>query len=179
MFQNHTKIIASIGAALLLLSAGATAFFFYLVQEEKAAYREMVVEREIVKTRQASLKKLLETLTETKDDRETLTTRILKDQEVIDFLALVESVGKEQNVTLETESLTVQPINDAFESLVINLSVTGSYASVVHVLKLLEQVPYQSGIQKVTLARDVEREEDSANEWKGTFEIVVTKFKKV
>ena len=179
MFDSNSKIIAAIGILLLLLSVSAFIFFIHTVNEKKAYYQEKLNEQGVLQAHEESLKKLSETLDISKEDRETLMTRILEEDGVIDFLYLVESAGKEQGVILKTESLTVAPVNETFEKLIINLSVSGEYASVIQVLKLLEQIPYQSEIKKATIGRDKDREGQSQGSWKGIFELSVTKFKKV
>ncbi len=179
MFQSNSKIIAAIGALTLLLSVSVCIFFMYTVNEKKSHYQEKLNEQDVLKAHEESLKKLSETLEETRNDRETLMTRILEEDGVIDFLYLIESAGKEQGVVLKTESLTVTPVNETFEKLIINLSVSGEYVSVLHVLKLLEQILYQSEINKATIGRDEGRGGASQGLWRGTFELSVTKFKKV
>ena len=175
MFHINTKIIATFGILLFMVSVGACALFFYKVSEQKTLLQSKVSERAVAKAHQESLSDLMKTLENTKTERESLISRILGENGVVDFLTLIESIEKEQNVTLKTDSLTVEPISDMFERLVVNISVTGSYASVVHVLKLLEQLPYQSAIRKTNIGREGKTEEV----WKGVFELSVTKFKKI
>ena len=174
MFHINTKIIATIGGVLLLASVGACVLFFYTVTEQRVLLQNKVSERAIAKARHSSLTELTKTLEDTKSARESLISRILSENGVVDFLTLIESIEKEQGVQIKTDSLTVEPISEVFEKLVINISVSGSYASVVQVLKLLEHLPYQSSIRKTSIGR----EERSTDVWKGMFEISVTKFKK-
>ena len=175
MFHINTKIIAALGGVLLIVSVGACVLFFYRVTEQRVLLQNKVSERAVAKARQSSLTELTKTLEDTKVARESLISRILSENGVVDFLTLIESIEKEQGVEIKTDSLTVEPISEVFEKLVVNISVTGSYTSVVHVLKLLEHLPYQSSLRKVSIGR----EDRSANVWKGMFELSVTKFKKI
>lgn len=174
MFHINTKIIATFGFLLLVVSVVACVLFFYKVSEQKTLLQNKVSERAVARAHQESLTELVKILEDTKVERESLISRILGENGVVDFLTLIESIEKEQNVTLKTDSLTVEPISDIFERLVINISVTGSYSSVVHVLKLLEQLPYQSTIRKTNIGREGKTDDV----WKGIFELSVTKFKK-
>lgn len=175
MIQKRTKIVASIGAAFLIASIGAYVFFFLSVSNHKKQFVAEGIARAEAKSRHESLSALMRTLEETQTDRQNLFTRILTEEDVIDLLALIESVGNEQGVELTTNSLTVAPINDTFETLVVDLDVKGSYASVVHVLKLMEQLPYQSSVTNVQVVRE---SEEGGPGWRSTYEVRVTKFKK-
>lgn len=179
MLHTNTKIIAVTGVLLLVLSAGACAYFFHMVTEQKALLQSKVVEKAVMKSHQESLDTLLDTLASSKTYRESLISRIFHEEEVIDFLALVESIGREQGVALKTDSLIIEPVNEVFEKLVISISVEGSYASVTQVLKIFELLPYQSLIRKATIGRDMKKENESVDAWKGSFELSVTKFKKI
>ena len=94
---------------------------------------------------------------------------MLKDEEVINFLATIEELGREQHVELKTSRLQVDGIDDTFEELVVEITITGSYDSVLHMLSLFETFPYQSYVSIFT---------DNQVSWSGNFTIHVTKFKK-
>src|SRR5690606_5770932 len=100
-------------------------------------------------------------------------SRILEEEEVINFLALVETLGKEQGVELTTSALTVQPLDNVFEYLVMNVQIKGGYESVTHLIALFENLPYQSTLGKLQIRRE------EGGVWIAQFELRVTKFKKV
>jgi hypothetical protein len=175
MVQKRTKIIAGIGAAFFIACAAAYALFFFVVSNHKEQFVAQSVERAEAKSRHETLSALMRTLDDTQEARKELFTRILKEEDVIDLLALIESIGNEQGVTLKTNSLTVEPIDATFEALVVDLNVEGTYASVIHVLKLMEHLPYQASVTKVQLLRE---QPENGPFWKSTYEVRVTKFKK-
>jgi len=176
MLHKSTKIIAAISGIIFIVSVGAWARFLYKVVEQKSVFAERNIEYAQEKSHQKALETLAHTLDDTKSARESLNTRILKDDSVIDLLALIESIGKEQGIELSTNSLSVQPIDDIFETLVINVSVKGPYDSVIYMLKLLEHIPYQASVEKVQVGKEGEV---SNAVWNGQFEVKVTKFKKI
>ena len=176
MLHKSTKIIAIIGGLFFTASVITCLVFFSIVEKEKAEYIARSTERAQAKANEASLDSLIATLAKTEEARKSLRTRIIEEEEVIDLLAQIESLGKEQRTKLTTNSLTVQPINETFETLVIQLTVEGSYGSVMQVLKLLEQLPYQSSVNKVRVAL---MEGEGGSLWQGAYEVRVTKFKKI
>ncbi len=173
MLGKHTKVIATIGIAFFVMSVAICVIFFVIITQKKNSFHERSIERAETKARIESLDTLKKTMEATKDAREYIFSRILNEEEVIDFLALTESLGKEQGVTLTTDSLTVSPLNKTFETLDIGVTARGSYEGVMNVLRLFEQLPYQAVISGVTINND------GGEEWVSTFKVQVTKFKKI
>ena len=126
-------------------------------------------------TQQSRLSVVEDLLRNTETESAQLSSLVLTDEGVVDFLALIESMGTEQNVRLETLSLNVAPVKDQFEELQINLSAQGSEQGVFNVLQLLESLPYKSSVEKVTLSQI---DGGSVPKWQATFSLNVTKFKK-
>lgn len=176
MLHKNTKILVAISAIIFVVSVAACIAFFWIVSKQKAEYAGLLLERAQAQVHQEALQSLVRTLDDTKQERSSLLSRVLKDDEVINFLALIETLGKEQGVTLTTNSLNVLPGNGTFETLVVNIGVEGSYEEVSYIIRLLEQLPYQSTVNNVKMSRDSEGE---ASLWKGSFEVKVTKLKKI
>lgn len=176
MFHRSTKVIATLGILFFLASVVVCGAFYYMVAKQKMLYTELAVEQVQNQAHQESLKTLMDTLEATNEERTSLVSRILKDEDVIDLLALIEALGKEQGVTLTTNSLNIEPINEVFESVAISVEVHGSYEAIMHLVKTLEHLPYQSMLRKVQIDRKNEKE---SAEWAGALEVTVTKFKKI
>ena len=172
MIRKSTKIITTVRMLTLFTSVVIYTVFLGVVANQKETHIDLAKERIETKAHQESLQKLMETLEETEGERAALLTRFIKEEDVIDVLSLVESLGNEQGVIFTTNSLNVVPINDALESLVISMKVEGNYVRVHKVLSLLEHLPYQAIITKAQI------QESTDDEWVGVFEIQITKFKK-
>lgn len=155
-------------------AVSAYVFFFFSVEKQKEKFIAERTARAEASARKEALSALMRTLDETKEERTDLFTRVLQEEDVIDLLALIETVGKEQGVVLTTNSLTVEPINATFESLVVSIDVEGPLTGVMHVLKLLEHLPYQSSVRNVQVLRN-----ESEEGWKSTYDVRVTKYKKI
>ncbi len=173
MFHKNTKFITIATTLFFLVAVSVFSAFFFIVTKQKAHFHEKNVERAEMQAHQDSLTTLMRTLGDTEVERLSLRTRIVQDEDVVDILALIESLGKEQGVLLTTNSLTVAPVNNLFETLVINVSVEGSYQAIIHTLKLLEHLPYQSEVGRVQM------ENKQGTRWGGSVEVRVTKFKKI
>lgn len=178
MSRIHTKIIAATSIVFLCASIGATYIFVERVNAKKTAYAEKVVARAEMLEHERSLETLTQALETTKDERESLVTRVLRadEDDFIAFLALIENIGKEQQVILNKSGVVIKSIDAVFEEVVMNIEVRGGYDQVTHVVRLFEYLPYQSSLNKLKLFKEGE---EGNEEWRATFEIQVTKFKKI
>lgn len=175
MNTKQTSLFLILSLAFFVVCFCAVLFFFTKVEAHKVSFIEKTNEEIKAKATKNALEKITKTLDETKQDRESLLSRFPKDEDVVDLLASIETLGREQGVTLTTNSLTVKPIDATFETLVIATSVQGTYGNVLHMLKLLEGMPYQVGVANVQFSRSGEK----GSEWNMNCEIRITKFKKV
>lgn len=174
MIHRNTKVIVVLSLLFLAACAIVSVIFGQAIRERKETYEQLHTERIAMLEREASLGALSEALDNTKEERESLETRILADDDVISFLALIEMIGREQGVQLTTSALNVGPLDASFEELILTIEVRGGYAAVTQTLAIFEHLPYQSSVAKLNLA-----EEGSSAIWRAAFEVRVTKFKKV
>jgi hypothetical protein len=170
MIHMHSKITLAVSAALLLSSLSALGIFLHRLEVEKAAYRSMRAAEAEEAARHAALSSLVSTFEKTADARKTLNSHMLTEEGVIDLLSLIETLGRESGALLSTDELKVESVNTQFERLVATVSAEGSYASVMHVLELLEQLPYQATIETVNVTHDTDT-------WQGIFTLHILKFK--
>jgi Tfp pilus assembly protein PilO len=173
MIHKQTKMIAIISGIFLLFSVALYLWFSMLLSEQKVVFTEKRLAFAQARANETKLSELEELLARTQDERSSLISRIPSEDDVITLLALIETVGKEKGVKLTTTSLTIEPIDGTFEMLVVGVSTEGTYDMVMNVLKTLEQLPYQTTIVKVDVGRAGE------NIWRSTYEVHMTKFKKI
>ena len=177
MLHRSTIIIATIGTLFLLGSVTACTIFARIVATEKADFIGRRTERAEAKSHRDSFESLERALKETKAERASLTERIVREEDVITLLALIEALGREQGVGLTTNALTVETSKTTFETLVISVTIEGSFDSVMQTLRIFEHLPYQSTVSNVQVGKSGD-EKTGSDAWKGSFQIRVTKYKK-
>lgn len=170
MLHKNTHIIAIIGGIFLVVSGVVCGVFFYVVDQQKADYIESSTAQAGLQARHKAIAELAETLDATQAERASLISRILKDEDTIALVALIESLEQEQGIESRGQTLATEPINATFATLVISKSVRGTYASLMQYLKTLEQLPYQVVLSTVDLNRS------DGVEWSATIEIRITTF---
>jgi Tfp pilus assembly protein PilO len=174
MSHRGTKIIAVVSALLFLTGVAGWTVAFVVVNNQKETYLENErarAEREAFASRNTNL---IASLEKTQEERTLLTAQIIHEEDVIDLLSLIETLGKEQGVLLTTKSLTVDSVDNTFETLAIQLEVEGSYEAVTHMLNLLEHIPHHVTVESVQLTTQ------SSDEfaWQGQYQLRVSKYKK-
>lgn len=172
MVRHSTKIVSIVSLLCFLGSLIIFGVFYGMVSKQKTDHLTHAQGRAEAIIHKESLQKLMQVLDETKVERESLYTRIVADDEMINLIELIETIGEEQGVVLTTESLDTAPINEYFESFIINLGVKGSYTQIIQTLSLLEKLPYQVTI----LNTGLQRGDDGV--WYGSVGVSVTKFMK-
>lgn len=174
MVYKSTHIIALIGCLFFVGSLVVCVLFFQHVEQKKTILTELRTAYAQVEQNRGMLATLVQTLDDTKDERLSLLTRVLTEERIITFLSLIESVGREQQVALKTNSIAIQPINNTFETVVVSVTVKGSYDALLKTLTLFENIPYQSTVRNVQF-----RHVEDTDEWEAQYDIYVTKYKKV
>lgn len=176
MLHRNTKIIASISIGLFLISVVVAVLFLTLLSKQKVYFKDLIHTQREEQEHRKSLLVLNESIAKNAEDRMSLESRVIGEEGVIDFLSLVESLGKEQHVVLTTQSIAVEPINTMFESLVIHISLQGPYESIIRTVKLLERIPYQATVYNLQIHKESRETNDL---WGGSLELKVTKFTKI
>ncbi len=174
--SSKTKHFLISSLVLVVLSCGAYGGLWYaIVLRTNQVYERMNGEATKVE-RQKSLAALTKALAGTKEDREALQQFIITDDQVTDFLGLVESSARSQGLSISTKSVTVAPLSEdtSFDSLSLTLEVAGPFLRVSTFLSLLETLPFQTRIDSVSLERTSDKEGDL---WKGIFILQATKKK--
>ena len=170
---HRTRIIAAIAFTVLAVSTAVVTLSYIVVNKAIVTLMEEKQTTALAEQHMRDLSELKRLYDETKEDRENLHTYVLEGDDVIDFLGLVEALGKEQKVELKTETIRDISNDGKFDDLEIAISVSGSYESIEQILLLFETLPYQSQVTRLDMARDG----DVGAKWSGKFTLKVTRTK--
>ncbi len=173
--HQKTKIVAGVTVVICAIMIAIFAGALYILSQKKEALRESATQVATAKARASELTALVRLADDTQAERAELHTRVLAKEGVIDFLSLIETLAKEQRVTLKTNTLTVNDVSSSFELLTVNVSLSGSNDAVLHVIEILETLPYQAEVVRVSITNNGLIGEDV---WQADVELVVTKMKK-
>jgi len=173
MLPSTKKIILFLGGTLVLALFVYVGMWYVVSLREGAVRKDIAQQREEYSRRENAVALAL-VFEDTVADREKLHHYVVSRDGVTSFLELVELVGREQGLVVDTKSVTLEPLEgeDAFESLVVTVAFEGSYSDTKTMLALMESLPLQVRIQATSLSRG---SDDSS--WQSTLTMQVTKEK--
>lgn len=174
MIHTRTKIIALIAFGLCVVSLALYAGILFVVKGQKENLYEARLKAAEAEMQARALSALEETVARSTEDRAKLQEYILAEEEIIDFLSLIEVTAREQGVKLDPR-LETAPIDDVFEEIRFTFAIDGSFDGVMRMLRIIETLPGQGSVPQVSIVRGGE----GTNTWKATVSLIVTKYKKV
>ncbi len=146
--QIGVLAVLSTMTALVVVGGG-----FYWVLQQGNALSEQAQAVADYANRESTYHTLEQILTDTAIQRIELEKYTLTESDTIDFLTSMESMAQLYGVLLTTDALNVAEGKgkEVFDTLHINMTMTGSEAAVMSVLKILETLPYASRIEGMTV----------------------------
>jgi hypothetical protein len=182
MKHHHNHI------ALLMIALSITIFvcalYGYMHYSIGVSLERALVAREAVKNEQIyknQKQNLTSLYSDTVEDRAKLASFFVADDEKVAFIEKIESFGNttQAKVTLSgivADDLATAPIG-TLGHISIHVDATGSWASVMRVLKLAETLPYKSSVSGVRVdvsgvssdAQPVKDAKEPKREWRITF----------
>lgn len=176
-----TKKSLIIALTLSLVAGGAFGGAWYAVFYYKQIVKQRGATALLASKKETDVLELKKTLEDTEEDRSKLRQFIIGDDDVANFLELVENTARGQGLQVATKAVTVEPIKDTalFEQLSLTLEVEGEYQGVASMISLLETLPYQVSITSVALERTSLKGDVAPQVWRGRFMMKVTKEKKI
>ena len=176
MIHKNTKIVALTSLTFFVMCLGGLIGFSYMIEQKKetqVTFKRNVAE---ARARKEALTALVSIVDTSLTQRAQLRSYILEDDQVINFLSRIETLGRERGVVIKTDNLIIQPLNNAFEDLQVTISMEGQYDVLLKLIKLIEVLPYQISVTRVHMEKSGEKE---GSLWKSIVEVHVTKFKKI
>ena len=151
--SRKTQATLMVASATFFVSLAVLAGSWYWVDHMQTQLHETKLNTKRIQDEQQQLAALEKLALETKDERARLASYIVPDQGVIAFLSLLENVARQHNVVPATHTIATEPIlkDKGFESLVVNISLTGALGDVKKVIAQYEHMPYQIRIDHVSI----------------------------
>lgn len=154
MVTKRAQKLAIIALLAGLGSMGAFAgslYYVYVQGVSLQARAQAVADHATQEQTYAQLAGLLES---SAAERSELGTYILTESETIDFLAEIESLEAVGGTSINPDSLTVVDGKE-YNTLLVELTVEGQEPAVFAVVQILEQLPYVSYLNQITISRDL------------------------
>jgi len=167
-YNKNTKTIFVVILALNFILAGVYISLFYAVRakNEKVAVASQELEKEL--NRDGDISIVAKTVKDTKKQREKLDAYFIMRDDIVGFTQKIESLGDVSNTQLAITGLNTQD-----DTLSFGLTSKGSFVDVVHLIYLIENLPFKLDINKSYINK-ISGADD--NQWNGNFNITLSGF---
>jgi len=140
-------LILSILAFLLI--GGAYAFLFFGVNGYVERIAVAVQSSETLTRRDTTARSIEKFLKEVEVERETLSGFVIKNDDVVSVIELLEQVARDEGVVLSISSVSASDVSgwDHHERIDVLFSVSGSFANLTDFIATLESLPVASRVE--------------------------------
>lgn len=175
---------------LSIFSVAVITLYVYLFADIKrmdktVSERMTEIESELENDRQ--LQSIRNLMNDAKSDLGQITNFFVQPAGAVDFIEQVESLGKMAGVNMEIDSVGIDSVKNtassSTESFKISLKTEGLWVNSMHLLSLLENMPYHISFDSINLQKIAGGTESVANKgkdsvyWTGNFVFSVLKIK--
>lgn len=150
---RRTKVLLLSASTIALVSGLVYAFFFNITQEKVNDALTIIDNTKNFETQQEKLSFTLSAIKEHEQEITKLDSYFIKEREIVDFTRQVEMLGTVSKTTIDFESLTPALGEGNTPTLDFRIKATGEFASVMHALELIENLPAKINVSSVKLAR--------------------------
>jgi len=165
-----------IGLFILLNIIGLTTyiFLFGFILDKKDAIVNSVSKLDIEQLKEERLHILKNSYRETASKRALLSKYFIDSEGIVTFIEDIERAGRRANVNFVN-------IRDTGEQdiLAMEFETFGSFREIFYFLKLIEQIPFHTSLEKVLLDKEIPtqfKERKKSDTWRGLFTLVVLSF---
>ena len=181
MRRSSQTTRALIVTTLIMFIAGAGYGAFLLeIQAINRATTLLVSDLGVQASEEGKIRSIRNIVRDTEPERAELNAHFVNDDSVVDFLETIENLGVVADVSLDVVSVGIEgPLGDGediVEFLRLSLVAQGSFESIMHLLFLLESLPFiieigQFGLDRIVIS------DKGKNEWRGMFTFRVAKLR--
>ncbi|MEZ4103816.1 MAG: hypothetical protein R3B60_00850 [Candidatus Paceibacterota bacterium] len=168
--NNKTKYVFIISIVVVIVSASIFSFFLFFINKQGDRLEEKVSLLEENNKKEAAYRNITRTATETEEERLLLGRKFLKgNDDTIVFLSEIETLAPKFGLTFQTKALdgVVGKAGDQ-EAVKATFAYSGKKNSVLDFTKVMENLPYHSYIEALTLS------EIEEGLWEGTITAFIT-----
>lgn len=151
MNSKKTKIILLISFMVFAITTGF--FVFVQMEIEKIKTESVSIKQRIEEKRQAidTFNSLKKNTSDIKDEGDKINSFFIKRDEVVGFLNEIESLASTTKTKISIKAVDDKKMSQDNSMISVSLNAEGTYSSVHQLIRLLEEMPYQTEIQSVNL----------------------------
>ncbi len=151
--KNKQKLIISIVliVGINLIAIAGWWFVYSSVQQERDTIANLRREIDINERRMNNSRSLGVLLTDIKKDEEKISLTFLNSNNIVKFIEDLEFLGRKASTTLEVNAIKLPTPGDNIKEPAFHFKITGTFGELFQYFTLLENLPYQIEIERVSL----------------------------
>lgn len=146
----------------LLFVVGVAAVLLFVNRQIESQGNKLVKNMQLIADEQmfeSEYKMLQESVADTTDNRTEIEQYVLADdRETIELLSELDEIGARLGIDLATSQLNQQTTDGVFNTLLIQYTISGSAAAVMHMIEIFEALPYHGHVTSLSLNRSYDQE---------------------
>jgi hypothetical protein len=162
---SRTKIILGTWITIFVIMTSFLVFE-YLKLQKTEEYTQKLQQENIQETESVrSFDSLAKTVSNIKEDSEKANGYFIKREEVVNFLDTIESLGSTTKTKISIQSVNDKKNASSSSLLSVALNAKGTYSNLYYLIRMLEELPYQSEIQSIRLTNGFSGDKKEALGW--------------
>jgi len=174
MSFTNTKIKLIVWFVIFALLTSFVVYEFMLLDSVRNSTAQM--EQEIIQENDSlqAYDSLVRTFSNIKDDSERANMFFIKKDEVVNFLEIIEALSKITSTQISIQNVADKGTASSSSVLSVDVNARGSYSNLHYLLRLLEELPYQTEVQSVSFTNEKVANNKSpiSNSWVANMTIV-------
>jgi len=185
--SSKTKQILLTTIVLVIVVSIAYIMLFLNIKEKNNAVSLLTNEVDSVLQKEIKLRSVKYLIKDTQDDRMKLDSYFVADDEIINFIKMIEDLGIESNAEVEITNVSIGVVDEKAvnkdkinELLNIDFKMGGSFVEMFHFLSMFEKLPFKIDVKRVNFEKIPDRDieiDKSLEPWKGFFSVTAVKLK--
>jgi len=178
--KRHNLSRYGIGLFILINIIGLTTYIylFGFIFDKKDAIVNSVSKLDIEQLKEERLRAIKNSYRETASKRILLSKYFVDSEGIVTFIEDIERAGKSANVVLKFNFVNIRDTGEQ-DILAMKFETFGSFREIFYFLKLIEQMPFYTSLEKVLLDKEIPtqfEERKESDTWHGLFTLVVLSF---
>jgi hypothetical protein len=151
MSYKKTKTILLVWGTIFVVLTSIVAYGYLKLESTKISVTTL--EQEVIQEKESMLafEALMKTASNIKADSEKANTFFIKRDEVVNFLDVIESLASTTKTNIIIQSVSDKSSDPNSALLSVNVNAKGSYSNLHYLIRMFEELPYQTEIQNVRL----------------------------
>lgn len=185
--SSKTKQVLLTAIVLVIVASVAYIIFFINIKEKNNNVSALTNEVDSVLQKEIKLRSVKYLIKDIQDDIVKLDSHFVADDEIINFIEMIEDLGVESGAKVEVTNVSIDVVDEKVvdknkidESLNLDFKIEGRFVEMFHFLSMFEKLPFKINILRTNFEKtpdDKMQFDETLEPWNGFFSITVVKLK--